>query len=98
MRLHRAWAECREHITHMRLRGSVDAYADGELSAADRARVATHIARCWACNGYVQTLRLVKHSLRNGPKRAPISLAAARMRRFAGQLTAAPTAGQNLEP
>lgn len=30
----RVWAECREKIRHIRLRGEVEAYADGQLTGA----------------------------------------------------------------
>ncbi|WP_236244288.1 zf-HC2 domain-containing protein [Streptomyces sp. CC210A] len=80
------WSECREKLRHVRLRRSVGPYADGELTGAARARVAAHISRCWVCSGTLQTLRLVKSSLRRGPQRAPASLAAARLHRYAHRL------------
>ncbi|WP_236242968.1 anti-sigma factor [Streptomyces sp. CC228A] len=67
------WSQCRERLLHLRLRRSVGPYADGELTGAARARVAEHIARCWVCSGTLETLRLVKSSLRRGPQRAPAS-------------------------
>ncbi|NUR05208.1 MAG: hypothetical protein HOY79_54515, partial [Streptomyces sp.] len=80
-------AECRQKVGHMRLRGAVEAYVDGELAGRRRARVAAHVACCFSCSGYVQTLRLVKASLRRGPARAPASLTGARVHRFADRLT-----------
>ncbi|MEV4920918.1 zf-HC2 domain-containing protein [Streptomyces tirandamycinicus] len=87
------WAECRERLRHLRLRGDVEAYADGELTGARRAMVAGHIARCWACSGSLQLLQLVKASLRRTPGRAPVSLASARLRRYAGRIADAGPAG-----
>ncbi|MEU3199384.1 zf-HC2 domain-containing protein [Streptomyces sp. NPDC006996] len=78
----------------MRLRGDVEAYADGQLTGAHRMRVAAHIACCWACSGTLQLLRLIKASLRHNPQRTPPSLASARVRRFAHQLTIPPGSGQ----
>ncbi|AYV26446.1 hypothetical protein EES41_06890 [Streptomyces sp. ADI95-16] len=84
------WAECREKIRHLLLRGEVEAYADGQLSGAHRTRVAAHIACCWTCSGSLQLLQLIKASLRNSPRRTPASLASARIRRYAHQLTVPP--------
>lgn len=84
------WAECREKIRHLRLRGDLEAYADGELTGVHRMRVAAHIACCWACSGSLQMLQLIKASLRGSPRRTPASLASVRMRRFAHRLTAPP--------
>ncbi|MEU9069843.1 hypothetical protein AB0E06_23960 [Streptomyces sp. NPDC048109] len=71
----------------MRLRGEVEGYADGQLTGAHRMRVAAHIACCWACSGSLQLLRLIKASLRHSPQRTPPSLASARVRRFAQELS-----------
>lgn len=76
----------------MRLRGAVEAYADGELTGVHRMRVAAHIACCWACSGSLQLLHLIKASLQGSPRRTPASLAGVRMRRFAQQLTTPPRA------
>ncbi|WP_103532730.1 zf-HC2 domain-containing protein [Streptomyces sp. SM11] len=84
----RVWAECRERIRHVRLRGEVEAYADGELTGAHRMQVAAHVACCWACSGSLQLLRLIRASLRHSPQRTPPSLASARVRRFAQDLSA----------
>ncbi|MBW5249351.1 zf-HC2 domain-containing protein [Streptomyces sp. P01-B04] len=86
----RVWAECRERFRHARLRGEVEAYADGQLTGAHRMRVAAHIACCWACSGRLQLLRLVKASLRASPHRTPPTLASARVRRFARHLSTPP--------
>jgi hypothetical protein len=88
--LRRAWAECREKLRHLRLHGSVEAFVDGQLTGARRARMAAHLACCWACSGYAQTLRLIKASLRRGPNRAPVSLPAIRVHRFADRLLSSP--------
>jgi anti-sigma factor RsiW len=77
-------------MRHVRLQGAVEAYVDGELTPARRAQVAAHLACCWACSGYAQTLRLIKASLRHGPDRAPVSLSKTRLRRFADRLTSDP--------
>lgn len=93
LRLPRApgwWAECREKTRHLRLRGAVGAYADGELTGADRMRMAAHLARCWSCSGTLQTLKLIKASLRRSPGQAPVSLASVRLRRYAVRLAAVP--------
>ncbi|WP_374194641.1 anti-sigma factor [Streptomyces sp. ISL-63] len=82
-----AWVTCRETIRHLRLRGQVEAYADGELAGNRRVRVAAHIDRCWACSGTLHLLQLIKASLRDSPRRTPPSLASARMRRFANGLS-----------
>ncbi|MEU9245392.1 zf-HC2 domain-containing protein [Streptomyces sp. NPDC048385] len=81
-------AQCREQLRHLRLRGSVGAYVDGELAPARHAELAAHLVRCWACSVQAETLRLVKHSLRGGPLRAPVSLSEIRIRRFAARLAA----------
>ena len=88
--LRHTWAECREGMRHVRLQGAVDAYVDGELTPARRAQVAAHLAYCWACSGYAQTLRSIKASLRRGPDRAPVSLSETRLRRFADRLASSP--------
>ena len=77
---------CRQHIRHLRLRGLVGPYVDGELTGSARLAVAAHLAVCWACSGYAETLRLVKHSLSRGPGRAPAELAERRLRGFAERL------------
>jgi hypothetical protein len=46
--LRQTWAESRERLRHLRLRGCVEAYVDGELTGTHRARVAAHLARCWS--------------------------------------------------
>ncbi|WP_234383457.1 anti-sigma factor [Streptomyces dysideae] len=73
------------------LRSAVGSYADGQLTGAPRARVAGHVARCWTCSGELLALRLIKTSVRDHPRRAPASLAEARIRRFADRLTDVPT-------
>ncbi|MEV0961798.1 MULTISPECIES: zf-HC2 domain-containing protein [unclassified Streptomyces] len=80
------WAECREKLRHLRLRGDVEAYADGELTGARRAEVAAHVARCWACSGSLQLLHLIKASLRRTPRRTPVSLPSVRLRRYAQRI------------
>jgi hypothetical protein len=45
-----------------------------------------HLATCFACSGTAETLRLIKHSLRTRPQRAPVDLAEARLRRYADRL------------
>ncbi|MFP3986564.1 zf-HC2 domain-containing protein [Streptomyces sp. E11-3] len=80
------WAECLERVRHLRLRGDLEAYADGELTGARRTRMAAHLDRCWVCSGRLQTLRLVKASIRGHPHRAPASLSRARVDRYARQL------------
>ncbi|MFH9071371.1 anti-sigma factor family protein [Streptomyces alboflavus] len=82
------WADCCERVRHLRLRGSLEAYADGELTGARRAQLAAHVARCWVCSGSLQTLRLVKASLRTSPRRHPQSLGAVRILRYAEQMAA----------
>lgn len=84
---YRMTQECRHLLEHARLRTLVGPYLDGELTGARRARVAAHLAVCWACSGYAETLRLIKHSLRTLPGRTPPDLAEARLRRFAEHLT-----------
>ncbi|MFE1734488.1 MULTISPECIES: zf-HC2 domain-containing protein [unclassified Streptomyces] len=83
----RVWVTCGETIRHLRLRGQVEAYADGELAGGRRVRMAAHIDRCWACSGTLQLLQLIKASLRNSSRRTPPSLASARMRRLAKELS-----------
>jgi anti-sigma factor RsiW len=92
------WAECREGLRHLHLRGSVEAFIDGELTGTHRTRVAAHLARCWTCSGHAETLRLIKHSLRTGPRRAPVALAEIRLRRFADRLAAVPSTGDGPDP
>lgn len=70
----------------MRLRALVEAYVDGELTGPQRRAVATHLTECWNCSADADTLKLIKHSLRTGPLRAPDFLARHRLRRFALRL------------
>lgn len=84
------WAECREALRHLRLRGFVESYVDGELTDTSRARFVAHLARCWACSGQVETLQLIKHSLQTRPQRGPVPLAEIRIRRFADRLATTP--------
>ncbi|MBV7697381.1 anti-sigma factor [Streptomyces sp. TRM70350] len=79
-------AECQEKYRHVRLRGWIEAYVDNQLTGTRRARVAAHLAACWACSGTAETLHLVKHSLRRAPRRTP-TLSELRLRRFASRLT-----------
>jgi hypothetical protein len=83
-----ASAARREAVRHVRLRGLVEAYVDGELGRAQRRAVAAHLSECWNCSADAETLTLIKHSLRTGPLRAPASLARHRLRRFALRLGA----------
>lgn len=85
--LRRLRDDCRRGLQHSRLRSLLDAYVDGELTAADRARVTAHLAVCFACSGSAETLHLIKQSLRSRPQRAPADLAQARLRRFGEALT-----------
>lgn len=80
------WAECREKTRHLRLRGDLGAYADGELIGGRRAPMAAHLRCCWVCSGQLQTLLLIKASIRHSPHRAPIPLAEVRIRRYARRL------------
>jgi hypothetical protein len=82
-------------VRHLRLRGAVGAYADGQLTGARHTRVAVHVACCWTCSGELLALRLIKASVHGHPHRAPISLAEVRIRRFADHVarTAPPTGG-----
>lgn len=64
-------AGCRQHAAHLRLRTQVGAYVDGELTGPQRARVAAHLAACWACSGYAETLRMIKQSLRRVDRERP---------------------------
>ncbi|MBM9506246.1 anti-sigma factor family protein [Actinacidiphila acididurans] len=87
-RLREIRAQCREGVRHLRLRRCVGAYVDGELPPARRAELTAHLVRCWTCSGHAETLRLIKHSLGNGPVRAPSALTEARLRRYAVRLGA----------
>jgi anti-sigma factor RsiW len=78
--------EGRQHVRHLRLAGLVGAFVDGELTDRDLDEVAEHVANCWACSGYAETVRLVKSSLRRRPGRAPAALAERRLLRFAQRL------------
>ncbi|MBS2963555.1 zf-HC2 domain-containing protein [Actinocrinis puniceicyclus] len=62
---------CRQRAEHLRLHALVGAYVDGELTGMRRARVAAHLAVCFACSGYAEALRLIKQSLRSSPHRTP---------------------------
>ncbi|MFJ9012561.1 anti-sigma factor family protein, partial [Streptomyces canus] len=86
----RWWAECRERLRHLRLRGAVGPYADGQLTGARQTRVAAHVARCWACSGELLALRLIKASIRDHPHRAPTSLTEVRIRRLADRIARTP--------
>lgn len=82
--------ECREALRHLRVRGFVEPYVDGELTDTRRARFVAHLARCWSCSGQVEMLQLIKHSLQTGPQRGPVPLAEIRLRRFADRLATTP--------
>ncbi|NGO71360.1 anti-sigma factor family protein [Streptomyces boncukensis] len=84
--LGRTGAGYRERLRHLRLRGSVEAYVDGELTGVRRARVAEHLTACRACSGTAEALRLIKRSLRSAPDRAPEPLSAPRLRRYVHRL------------
>jgi anti-sigma factor RsiW len=73
-------------VEHARTGNRIDAYLDGELPPDQRSAVATHLRRCWRCSGYAETVRLIRHSLSGLPRRAPASLAEARLRRLARRL------------
>ncbi|THA27931.1 hypothetical protein E4198_23330 [Streptomyces sp. RKND-216] len=92
------WAECQEVLRHLRLRGLVEPYVDDQLAGTRGARFVAHLARCWTCSEQAETLRLIKHSLRNGPQRGPVHLAEVRLRRFADRLTATPTTARSDRP
>jgi anti-sigma factor RsiW len=64
-------AGCRQQASHLRLRTLVGAYVDGELTGSQRARLAAHLTACWACSGYVETLRMIKQSLRRIDREHP---------------------------
>jgi anti-sigma factor RsiW len=85
--LRRLCGGCRQGLQHSRLRPLLDAYVDGELTPADRARVTAHLAVCFTCSDSAETLHLIKQSLRSRPQRAPADLAKARLRRFGEALT-----------
>ncbi|HYZ99277.1 MAG TPA: zf-HC2 domain-containing protein [Acidimicrobiales bacterium] len=68
---------------HRRMRRDVDAYLDGELRPARVAAVEAHLDECWGCNGYADTVRLMKRSLRRLAERRPTDLTVARLRRWA---------------
>ncbi|UQA97067.1 anti-sigma factor family protein [Streptomyces halobius] len=89
-RLREIWDECRERARHLRLHGDLGAYADGELSGNRRVRMAAHLACCWICSGRLETLQLIKASIRRSPHRAPVSLAEVRIRQYADRLTHSP--------
>lgn len=71
MRVQHITDRCRQQLGHLRVHGLIDSYVDGELTGPGRLAVAAHLAACWACSGYAETLRLVKHSLRASPRRTP---------------------------
>lgn len=83
--------ECREALRHLWLRDFVEPYVDGELASVRRARFTVHLTRCWTCSVHVETLQLIKRSLRTGPKRGPTPLAEVRLRRFADRLATTET-------
>jgi anti-sigma factor RsiW len=80
-------------LAHRRMRRSVEAYLDGELTPAARAAVADHLSVCWECSIAAETLRLIKRALSHRRDRTPASVAARRLRRFAEDLIAAPSRG-----
>jgi len=74
-------------LRHRRIRRWITPYLDGELDRARARAVADHLEDCWGCSGDVSTLRLVKHSLGGLGARTPTSLAGARLRRWAADLS-----------
>lgn len=76
------------HSAHRRIRRDVEAYLDGELSAADRvARIEAHLDECADCRHDLDVLDRLKCSLRRLACNRPTDLTAARLRRWARQLT-----------
>jgi anti-sigma factor RsiW len=72
---------------HFAVRRLLDPFVDRELPRHRMRQVAAHVAECWRCDGRAQTLRLVKqvaHRL-GGP--SPESLTAARLHRFAREIS-----------
>jgi anti-sigma factor RsiW len=51
-------------LRHHRLRSLLGAFVDGELDPGAAGRIRAHLRSCWWCSGDVQTLRLVKATLR----------------------------------
>lgn len=64
---------------------TVEAYVDGELPSAARARAAAHLRECWPCSEEAELSRMVKASLRRRPQRVG-SLEIARLHRFAARI------------
>lgn len=81
-------------VGHQRRWGyAVEAYVDGALPPAARARVAAHLRECRACSEDAELLALVKASLRRRPQRVS-SLELARLHRFAQRVATGPSAGR----
>jgi anti-sigma factor RsiW len=71
-------------IAHRRLRRSIVAYVDGELSDPGLvARIEEHLRECWMCSCDAETWRLLRRSLAHVAARQPVDLGAARLRRWA---------------
>ena len=68
------------------MRKLIDAWVDAELDGASSRRVESHVRECGYCSSTADMARLLKHSLRRARDREPARLAAARLRRFAGEL------------
>ena len=76
------------HHTHRRIRREVETYLDGELHVVDRvAEVEAHLDECADCRSELDVLQRMKCSLRRLALNRPTDLTAARLRRWARQLS-----------
>jgi anti-sigma factor RsiW len=76
-------------LSHRRIPKDVEAFVDGELAGDAGEEVARHLSVCWECGVLVETLRLIKHALRQRTGTTPSPLAARRLRRFAEDIATA---------
>jgi anti-sigma factor RsiW len=70
-------------VRHHRLRGALDAYADGELPATASDGFAAHLDECPTCRFDAELTRWIKRALRRADDRTPRQLG---LRRFATDL------------
>lgn len=74
-------------IAHRRLRRTLAAFVDDELDRHTATAVRAHLRWCWTCSADAELMQMIKRALHTLAERQGTSLTAARLRRFAADLT-----------